>query len=112
MLLGLVASRLGKKNSKKQLLCLLQLPLALPAAIKDATAATSADVNGKLLIGCGRGPIDLRVPTVVLDHVRQFDDEFALLVLLARLERVFLSTQSKLISFIFTEHKKRTRKTR
>lgn len=30
------------------------------------------------------------VPAVLLDHVRQFDDEFALLVLLAGLERMFL----------------------
>lgn len=33
----------------------------------------------------------LLLPPVVLDHMRQFDDEFALLVLLARLEGVLLS---------------------
>ena len=34
--------------------------------------------------------LSLRVPSVVLDHVRQLDDELAFLVLLTRLEGVFL----------------------
>lgn len=34
--------------------------------------------------------VPLVVPAILFDHVSQFDDELALFVLLARLERVFL----------------------
>lgn len=40
--------------------------------------------------------LHLRIPSVVLDHVGQFDNEFAFLVLLTRFERVFLSIQSEM----------------
>jgi len=36
----------------------------------------------------------LRIPAVVLDHVRQLYDEFTFLVFLARFERVFLSVSN------------------
>lgn len=89
------------------------------AAEREAASAAAAPPAGKEAVGAGgavaarrgvvaRRPVGIMlwrvgaavvlrvVPAVLLDHVRQFDDEFALLVLLAGLERVFLKrTQNK-----------------
>ncbi len=40
--------------------------------------------------------LHLRIPSVVLDHVGQFDNKFAFLVLLTRFERVFLSIKTEM----------------
>ena len=55
---------------------------------KERLANNSHYWNGLATIAIGES---LRIPAVVLDHVRQFYDELAFLIFLARFERVLLS---------------------